>query len=57
MERKEMYFNTHAIKINKDNYRSGLNLALFFRSLMTVLVRGESPIEHRPGYARKQVRL
>lgn len=57
MERKDMYFSTHAIKINKDNYRSGLNISRFIKSLLTVLLRGESPIEHRPGYARKSFRL
>lgn len=57
MERKEMYFSTNAIKINRDTYRTGLNLSRFFKSLLVVLLRGESPIEHRPGYARKQVRL
>jgi hypothetical protein len=53
MKKNDMYFNTHAIKINQDNYRSGLALPRFLKHLWSVLLSGESPIEHRPAYARK----
>jgi hypothetical protein len=53
MKKNDMYFNTHAIKINQDNYKSGLALPRFFKYLFSVLLSGESPIEHRPAYARK----
>lgn len=52
-----MYFNTHAIKINQDNYRSGLDLSRFVKYLFSVILSGESPIEHRPTYARKNRRF
>jgi hypothetical protein len=51
-----MYFNIHAIMINKESYRSGLNLTKFFKYLLFVFLRGESPIENRPAYARKSRR-
>lgn len=53
MDRKAMYFSTHAIKINKDSYRQSLQFSRFFRYLICVLLKGESPIQHRPGYARQ----
>ena len=56
MKKNDMYFNTHAIKINQENYRSGLDLSRFLKYLWSVLLSGESPIEHRPVYARKKNR-
>ncbi|MBZ5857473.1 hypothetical protein [Flavihumibacter profundi] len=56
MKKNDMYFNTHAIKINQESYRSGLNITRFVKYLLSVLVSGESPIEHRPGYARNSRR-
>lgn len=52
MDRKAMYYNTHSIKINRDSYRHSLQISRFFRYLVCVLLKGESPIQHRPGYAR-----
>lgn len=57
MKKNDMYFNTHAIKINQDNYRSGLDLSRFVKYLFSVILSGESPIEHRPTYARKNRRF
>jgi hypothetical protein len=57
MDRKAMYYSTHAIKINKDSYRNNLQIFHFFRYLVCVVLKGESPIEHRPGYARKSRRF
>ncbi|ULQ51843.1 hypothetical protein [Flavihumibacter fluvii] len=56
MKKNDMYYNTHAIKINQDNYRSGLDLSRFFKYVWSVMLSGESPIEHRPLYARKSRR-
>ncbi|WP_160290179.1 hypothetical protein [Flavihumibacter solisilvae] len=56
MKKNAMYFNTHAIKIHKDSYRPGLNISRFFKYLCFVMFHGVSPIEHRPGYARKSKR-
>ena len=57
MDRKAMYYSTHAIKINKDSYRHNLQILHFFRYLVCVLLKGESPIEHLPGYARRSRRF
>ncbi len=57
MDRKAMYYSTHAIKINKDSYRNNLQIFHFLRYLVCVVLKGESPIEHRPGYARKSRRF
>jgi hypothetical protein len=56
MKKNEMYYVTHADKINKESYRSGLNLSRFAKYLLSVLVSGESPLEHRPAYVRRQKR-
>ncbi|WP_332734039.1 hypothetical protein [Flavihumibacter sp.] len=56
MKRNTMYYDTHAIKINKDSYRPGIHLFRFIRYIWCVLFKGESPIENRPGYARRSAR-
>lgn len=57
MTRKAVYYNTHAIKINRSSYRPGWKVLHFFRYLVCVLLKGESPIQHRPGYARNSSRF
>ncbi len=53
MDRKTRRFSTLAIKINKTSYRQSIQGMHFFRYLLFVLLKGESPIQHRPGYARR----
>ncbi|ULQ55731.1 hypothetical protein KJS94_13870 [Flavihumibacter rivuli] len=47
MERNSMYFDTNAIKINKDDFRPGFRITRFFRCLWFVILNGESPLATR----------
>ncbi|HUR11824.1 MAG TPA: hypothetical protein VM012_10670 [Flavitalea sp.] len=47
MRRNSMYFDTQRTKICKDIYRPSTNVFRFIRSVLAVLVVGESPISHR----------
>jgi hypothetical protein len=38
-----MYFDTQRAKVYKDIYRPSSNIYRFFRSLMSVIVEGQSP--------------
>jgi len=39
-----MYFDTHLTRINKDIYRPSSNLIRFIKSVLAVIVNGQSPI-------------
>jgi hypothetical protein len=57
IDRKAMYFSTHAIKINRESYQNRFQIVRFFRYLICVMLKGESPIQHRPLYARRARRF
>ena len=47
MRRTSMYYDTQRTKICKDIYRPSTNLFRFIRTVLAVLVVGESPINYR----------
>jgi hypothetical protein len=48
MEKKSMYYDVHNTKICRDHYRPVTGVKRLLRSVLTVLVVGESPISHSP---------
>lgn len=46
MPKNSMYYDTHRTKICKDIYRPSSNIALFFKSLLSVILIGNSPISN-----------
>jgi len=44
MKKNNMYYDTQKAKIFKEDYRPSPNLLRFVKSLMTVVVSGQSPI-------------
>lgn len=55
MEKNTMYFDTNRTKINKDIYRPSSNLLRFLKSLLAVLLVGQSSINHG-SYSRRSLR-
>lgn len=53
MQKNAMYFDTHRTKIFKDIYRPSSNLVRLFRTIMTVVMQGESPISQQAINRRK----
>ena len=49
-----MYFDTNLAKINKDIYRPSSNLVRFVKSLLAVLISGQSPISSHSAHSRKR---
>ena len=47
MRRNSMYFDTQRTKINKDIYRPSPNVFRLLRTVITVLMVGDSPISNR----------
>jgi hypothetical protein len=39
-----MYFDTHKSKIYKDIYRPSSNLSRFFKTILSVIIIGQSPV-------------
>ncbi|MFT4024477.1 MAG: hypothetical protein QM664_11910 [Flavihumibacter sp.] len=56
MKNHAVTYSNSAIRINRDNYRPGLNVTRFFRYLLFVLLKGESPLETRPVYTKHRLR-
>jgi hypothetical protein len=48
MQKNLMYFDTHRAKICKDIYRPSSNILRFVKSLLAVLMMGQSPIGQSP---------
>jgi hypothetical protein len=53
MKRNDMYFNVHQTKIHEGVYRPSSNLSRFAKFLWSIILVGQSPINHRPDYARR----
>lgn len=53
MKRNDMLHSTDAIKINRENYRSAINLTRFARFLFSIVLSGESPLETRVVYRHR----
>jgi hypothetical protein len=53
MEKNLLYYGMRQTRMNKEVYRSN-NLARFIRFIASVFISGQSPIQHRPGYARRK---
>jgi len=48
MRRNSMFYDTQRTRICKDMYRPSTNVFRFIKTLISVLVIGESPISYRP---------
>jgi len=53
MQKNAMYFDTHRTKISKDLYRPSSNFVRFFKTIMAVVMLGESPISQTSINRRK----
>jgi hypothetical protein len=53
MEKTNMYYNVQQTMIHKTVYRRSSNLSRFVKFLWSIVVVGQSPIHHRPNYARR----
>lgn len=53
MEKSNMYYDVRKTMIHKNVYRPSSNLSRFARVLISILLIGQSPIQHRPDYARR----
>jgi len=53
MERSNMYYDVHQTMIHKNVYRPSSNLSRFAKFLFTIILIGQSPIQHRTNYTRK----
>jgi hypothetical protein len=53
MQKNSMYFDTHRVKINKDIYRPSSNFIRFFKTVVAVLMVGQSPISQTSLMRRK----
>ena len=53
MEKSNMYYDVHKTMIHKNVYRPSSNLSRFAKFLVTIILSGQSPIQHRPDYARR----
>ncbi len=56
MKSRNRYHDVHKVKVYKDFYRPSSNLYRFVRSLLSVLVAGESPAggSHHYQYIKKK---
>jgi hypothetical protein len=54
MKKDAMYYDVHRAKIYKTIYRPSSNLVRFAKSLMAVLMQGNSPISTSP-YAKRRI--
>jgi hypothetical protein len=53
MEKNNMYFDVHKVKILKDYYRPSTNLTRFIKSLFTVVFSGQSPFGNPAAHKRR----
>lgn len=53
MKKSTMYYDVHRAKVYSGIYRPTFNLVNFLRSIVTVLMVGQSPIS-TPGYAKRR---
>jgi hypothetical protein len=53
MEKNNMYYNVHQTMIHKQVYRPSSNLSRFVKILWSIIVMGQSPINHRTDYGRR----
>lgn len=48
-----MYYNVHQTMIHKSVYRPSSNLSRFAKFLWSIILVGQSPINHRANYTRR----
>jgi hypothetical protein len=53
MEKTNMYYNVQQTMINKAVYRRSSNISRFVKFLWSIVLVGQSPINHRTDYARR----
>lgn len=56
MEKKEMYFDVNKARIYKDLYRPSTNLSRFFKTLLGILIHGDSSISNRSYYSSRKTK-
>ncbi len=54
MEKNNMYFDTQKAKLYKNYYRPSFNIYRFIKSLLSVIVAGQSPLESSYYYHKKR---
>lgn len=53
MEKNNMYYNVHQTRIHKNVYRPSNSFSSFARFLLSIILMGQSPIQHRTDYGRR----
>ncbi len=54
MKKNNMYYDTHKAKIYKDIYRPSSNPARFLRTILSVILIGQSPVGSGSHYPSKK---
>lgn len=54
MPKSNMSFDTRNAKIYKDIYRPSSNLTRFFRTILSVILIGQSPVTHTDHHYRRK---
>jgi hypothetical protein len=44
MSNNSLHYNKEKVKIYRDGYRSSSNISHFFKSLLSVIIMGQSPV-------------
>jgi len=56
MEKNTMYYEVHKAKIYKKEYRPSTNILRFVKSLLSVILVGESPISGQSSHVIKKIK-
>lgn len=56
MEKNTMYFEVHKAKIYKKEYRPSGSIVRFVKSLLSVILIGESPISGQSSHIIKKIK-
>jgi hypothetical protein len=54
MEKNNMYFDTHKVKVYRDIYRRSSNPYRFLGSLFSIILEGQSPVTSTYHYHNKK---
>ena len=53
MEKNNMYYNVHQTRIHRNVYRPSHSFISIVQSLLSIILVGKSPIQHRTDYGRR----
>jgi hypothetical protein len=56
MQNNSRYYEVEKAKVYKDLYRPSTSLSRFFKTLLGIMVSGNSPISHQKYYSSKRTR-